>query len=80
MEDIKALVTEDWDEIKNDQSKLNTWAQILYEQREMRAGRVPPRFTAETFCLSCNKHMPISPALANGGKVLGCPWCAVRAQ
>lgn len=80
LEDIKAVVGEDWDDIKNDQSKLNAWAQILYEQKEMRAGKIPPRFTAETFCLLCNKNVPVPPALANGGKVLGCMWCAIRTQ
>lgn len=78
LEDLKAVAGVDWDDIKNDSSKLNALALILYEQKEMRAGIIPSRFTAETFCLSCNKNVPVPPALTNGGKVLGCMWCSLR--
>lgn len=77
-DELQAGAKEDWDDLKNNQSALIAFAEILHDKKMMRAGKVPPRFTAVTFCVSCNKSVPVSPSLAKYDKVLGCPWCAIR--
>lgn len=76
--ELEEHAEEDWEDLKNNQPALIAYAEILHEQKIMRAGEVPPRFTAITFCVSCNKSVPVSPSLAKYDKVLGCPWCAIR--
>lgn len=76
--EIKKQAGEDWEWISSNSEILNSFTAILQEQQLMRSGKIPKNFTVYTFCDACQKQVPVPPALANNGKVLGCPWCHIK--
>lgn len=68
------LAAKDWPEISKDEKRLHAFADAITRRKLMEQGIVPDDFTATTYCKSCGL-VPVHPAIANNGQVLGCPWC-----
>lgn len=80
MIELQKQAGEDWQDVSINPTALQVFAKILYEQKLMRLGQTPYTFTAKTFCNSCQSYVSVPPALSNDGRVLGCPWCSIRAM
>lgn len=72
---LKEFLGENWELCKDNPKALMAWADLLQERQIIEKGEIPENFTATAYCKSCNKIVPIPPAQACNGKVLGCPWC-----
>lgn len=65
--------------------QLSTYAAMLATDAERKAGRVPADETAPALCRSCGPIWlhpavaSVAPVVGGWPRVLGCPWCHVRA-
>ncbi len=53
--------------------RITLWVDLLHKNNLIKQGKLPDNFTAITYCTQCG--YVYVPALVNGGKVLGYPWC-----
>lgn len=79
LEKLKMFLGKDWEDYKDNQEALVLLADMLFKKQLIEQGQVPSNFTAITCCSSCG-YVYVPPALVNGGKVLGCPWCWNRVK
>jgi len=69
---------QEWQDIQHNELVLQTFADAVVSNQLRAQGIVPADYTTTTFCMSCQKTVPIPPSLQNNGIVLGCPWCFTR--
>ena len=79
LENLKVFLGEDWNDYKDKPESLVLWTDLLLKNHLIEQGIAPDNFTAITYCNSCG-YVYVPPALINGGKVLGCPWCWNRVK
>ncbi len=78
VQELANAAGEDWEDISQSPEQLEAFADAIAKRKLMEQGIVPDDFTALTTCRGCGA-VPVHPAIANGGNVLGCPWCWNRA-
>ena len=79
IEKLKAFLGEDWDDYKDNPKALELWTDLLFKNHLIDQGKAPNNFTAVTYCNLC-VYVYVPQSLANGGNVLGCPWCWNRVK
>lgn len=71
------FTTEEWAELEADPALLAAHRRADEVRRLREAGQAPDGYTSQTHCQGCGP-VPIWPGAP--ARVLGCPWCLVRAQ
>jgi hypothetical protein len=79
IENLEDFLNEDWNDCKDKPELLTLWADLLHKNNLIKQGKVPNNFTAITHCIQCG-YVYVPPALVNGSKVFGCPWCWSRVK
>jgi len=79
LEYLNKFLGDDWDDYKDSPEALELWAELLFKNRLIKQGLAPDNFTAITHCNLCG-DVYVPPALVNGGRVLGFPWCWNRIE
>jgi hypothetical protein len=80
IEELKAFLGEDFGLHPDNPKALKIAAELLHDKKLIDDGIAPPRFTASTYCKSCDRVVPVPPSLVCGGEVQACMWCLNRVK
>jgi hypothetical protein len=77
VDDLRAIAGPDWPECERNPALLEALAHAVSTRRMREWGEVPTDYTCKTFCVGCDRWVPVFPGVPD--RLLSCPWCFNRA-